>query len=271
MLGTMSTLGCTGGGAYKYSNDFHARFGIDIIKYDEMQCLVTGLNFLVENIPDEIFVYKSVGGSVSDPRPFQETVVRNHYSLDEDEMPLFPYLLVNVGSGVSFLHVQDAETHHRIAGSALGGSTFFGLVKSMTNVEDFDEALRLAREGDADRVNMTVGDIYGGDYKSIGLPSSMTASFFGKFVHKEKEDVNGHASMEDVKDADICNALLFMITNNLGQLTFLNAQRYGIQRIFFAGNFLRNNEVAMHALHRYLPKPSVLIKPEPFSFGRLVK
>ena len=40
-----------------------------------------------------------------------------------------------------------------------------------------------------------------------------------------------------------------MISNNLGQLAYLNAVRYKCKHIYFAGNFLRtNNTVAMRTL-----------------------
>lgn len=38
----------------------------------------------------------------------------------------------------------------------------------------------MADRGDSRRVNMLVSDIYGGDYERVGLPGSVTASFFGK-------------------------------------------------------------------------------------------
>ena len=62
-------------------------------KEDEMSCLVTGCNFLLKNIPDEAFVFQRH----SNPEyKFQST----------DADTLFPYLLVNVGSGVSILKVN---------------------------------------------------------------------------------------------------------------------------------------------------------------------
>lgn len=39
-----------------------------------------------------------------------------------------------------------------------------------------------------------------------------------------------------------------MITNNIGQLANLNAQKHDIKNIFYAGNFLRGNDIAMKAL-----------------------
>ncbi len=36
-------------------------------------------------------------------------------------------------------------------------------------------------------------------------------------------------------------SLLFMITNNLTQIAFLNAEKHKISRVFFAGGFLQKN------------------------------
>jgi hypothetical protein len=48
---------------------------------------------------------------------------------------------------------------------------------------------------------------------------------------------------------DISRALLITISNNIGQLAYLNAVRYKCQQVFFAGNFLRHeNTVAMRTL-----------------------
>ncbi len=41
--------------------------------------------------------------------------------------------------------------------------------------------------------------------------------------------------------ADIIRALLFMITNNVTQIAYLNAERHGIKKVIFAGGFLQKN------------------------------
>jgi len=57
-----------------------------------MQCLIKGCNFLLRNIPDEAFIYQR--HSCPEYR-FQIT----------DAEAVFPYLLVNIGSGVSLIKV----------------------------------------------------------------------------------------------------------------------------------------------------------------------
>jgi type II pantothenate kinase len=45
-----------------------------------------------------------------------------------------------------------------------------------------------ARKGDSSKIDMSVGDIYGGDYKGLGLPMNMIASSFGRL--KDTEDTS---------------------------------------------------------------------------------
>ncbi len=64
-----------------------------IDKEDEMACLITGCDFLLKNIPDEAFVHQRHGN----PEYKFQTV---------DTDAVYPYILVNIGSGVSILKVQ---------------------------------------------------------------------------------------------------------------------------------------------------------------------
>ena len=61
-------------------------------KEDEMECLIKGCNFLLKNITDEAFMYQRKGNP--------------EYKFQSKEETLFPYLLVNIGSGVSILKVS---------------------------------------------------------------------------------------------------------------------------------------------------------------------
>ena len=67
-----------------------------IDKEDEMGCLIKGLNFLLKNIPDEVFEFQR---HVQPEYKFQAT----------DIDTVFPYLIVNIGSGVSVLKVTSPE------------------------------------------------------------------------------------------------------------------------------------------------------------------
>lgn len=93
---------------------------------------------------------------------------------------VYPYLLVNIGSGVSMIKVSGPKQFERVGGTHLGGGTFWGLMSLLTGARTFDDMLAMADRGDNSGVDMLVGDIYGMDYGKIGLKSTAIASTFGK-------------------------------------------------------------------------------------------
>ena len=70
-----------------------------------MECLISGLNFLVRQIQYEVFTYDE-----RRPEPIQ---------YENNSQDLFPYMLVNIGSGVSIIKVTSDETYERISGMLL--------------------------------------------------------------------------------------------------------------------------------------------------------
>eukprot|EP00879_Flechtneria_rotunda_P031135 GHRR01033987.1.p1 GENE.GHRR01033987.1~~GHRR01033987.1.p1 ORF type:complete len:118 (+),score=25.20 GHRR01033987.1:353-706(+) len=69
---------------------------------------------------------------------------------------LFPYLLVNIGSGVSIIRVDGPGEGQfsRVSGSSVGGGTFWGLCKLLTGVRDFDDMLELSTQGNNSNVSV---------------------------------------------------------------------------------------------------------------------
>lgn len=61
-------------------------------KEDEMSCLIKGCNFLLKNITDEAFEFHRHGNP--------------EYKFQSADPNIFPYLLVNIGSGVSIMKVS---------------------------------------------------------------------------------------------------------------------------------------------------------------------
>lgn len=51
----------------------------------------------------------------------------------------YPFILVNVGSGVSVLAVRGPTDYKRISGTSLGGGTFLGLCCLLTGCNTFEE------------------------------------------------------------------------------------------------------------------------------------
>jgi type II pantothenate kinase len=177
-----------------------------------------------------------------------------------DPPNIYPYLLVNIGSGVSMVKVSGPRQFERVGGTSLGGGTLWGLLSLLTGARTFDDMLRLAENGDNSTVDLLVGDIYGQAYNKIGLKSTHIASSFGK-VYKMKRaaerdaedgcngDLKHREEAEHVEGAselphpaagfrseDISRSLLYAVSNNIGQLAYLHAEKHGLPRIYFGGS-----------------------------------
>lgn len=155
---------------------------------------------------------------------------------------LYPYLVVNIGSGVSILRVDSTEKFERVGGTSLGGSTFLGLALVLTGCDSFEEVMKLAMQGDSTEIDMLVGDIYGGDYSEMGLAATTVASSFGKLVHP------GRRAKAVQSPEHLAKAALLMITNNIGSLAMLHARPASVRHIMFTGSFLHNNKLALRLL-----------------------
>ncbi|XP_024937354.1 pantothenate kinase 4 isoform X2 [Cephus cinctus] len=219
----------TGGGAFKYTPLLQEKLGLLIDKEDELSCLIKGCNFLLKNISCEAFEFERHGSP--------------EYKFQKATPNIFPYMLVNIGSGVSILKVDSEKQFERVGGTATGGGTFWGLGSLLTKAKGFDELLQLAERGDHRNIDMLVKDIYGGDYKLQGLPGELIASSFGKAM-----SCNNNPEPHQFSEADIARSLLFTISNDIGQIASLYASMHNMDKVYFGGYFLRNHPLSMHSI-----------------------
>ncbi|KAK8192734.1 hypothetical protein M8818_007906 [Zalaria obscura] len=299
----------TGGGAFKYYDRIRERLGVDVIREDEMECLIQGLDFFITEIPREVFTYN-------------EQDVDNPMRFIDSQQEVYPYLLVNIGSGVSMIKVSGPDKFQRIGGTSLGGGTLWGLLSLLTGARTFDEMLAMADAGDNSTVDLLVGDIYGTGmgYEKIGLSEKTIASSFGKVFKRKREaerdaeDGNcepdyhppsyttaATASTDNTDSAtnpgpspapapptgtaaatttppspaasppplsqplprpttpprrsgrmfapaDISRSLLYAVSNNIGQIAYLQSEKHDLRRIYFGGSFIRGHRQTINTL-----------------------
>ena len=240
----------TGGGAFKYYEEMKDVLGVEVLREDEMECLIMGLDFFITEIPREVFTYNE-----ANPMQFQEP-----------RADIYPYLLVNIGSGVSMIKVSGPERFERIGGTSLGGGTLWGLLSLLTGATTFDEMLAMAERGDNSSVDMLVGDIYGTDYNKIGLKTGTIASSFGKVFKMKRQGEtdaedgsglsNGEVESHDGSSRldrpfapeDISRSLLYAVSNNIGQIAYLQSEKHQLEHIYFGGSFIRGHRQTMNTL-----------------------
>ncbi|KAG7190577.1 hypothetical protein KM043_006667 [Ampulex compressa] len=228
MANLVTTVCATGGGAFKFENNFKEEVNMNLAKFDELASLIRGMLYIETTNPHECYYWSHP----TDDSRCQKVP----YDFSEP----YPFLLVNIGSGVSILAVYGPEDYKRISGTSLGGGTFLGLCCLLTGCNTFEEAIELATGGDNTKVDKLVKDIYGGDYGPFGLPGDLVASSFGQMNSKDRRNA--------VSKEDLARATLVTITNNIGSIARMCAVNEKIERVVFVGNFLRVNPISMKLL-----------------------
>ena len=108
---------------------------------------------------------------------------------------LYPYLLTNGQDGLSVYKVDSIDSYKRLGGNTLGATTLWSLLTLTCGYEDPDLAVSEATKRNNKLVDVSVGDIYGGNYSAIGLDSHLIASSFGKMNYTDIENVEKKVSV----------------------------------------------------------------------------
>lgn len=221
----------TGGGAYKFQAAIRDTMNLRWVMCDELDTLIYGIDYLASKCVNECYYFEA-----ADPRlKAQSELEKKQFKYDNP----YPYLLVNVGTGVSILRVDGQTKYKRVFGSSIGGGTFLGLCRLLTGTTSFDQALSLASNGNSEKVDTLVRDIYGGSYERFNLPGNVVASSFGNVGR------NPSASQSNIHPEDLAKSALVTILNNLTSIVCLCAETMSIFRILFVGSFLRENEQSL--------------------------
>lgn len=267
----------TGGGAFKFEGYVKERLNIGWNKEDELDMLIQGVEFANEiNADLECYYFDimipiepSIDPLSDKPRsasysptstlassfsssnsfcsennePHDNVIASDHLKYVKKHIQFansYPYILVNIGSGVSVLLVTSEKDYKRISGTSIGGGTFLGLCCLLTGCSTYEEAIELATRGDSTKVDKLVRDIYGGDYSRFNLPGNIVASSFGYMNIEEKRS---QATRED-----LARSTLQTILNNIGLIARDCANNYKCEKVLFVGSFLRLNNISMQML-----------------------
>lgn len=138
-----------------------------------------------------------------------------------------PCLVVSAGSGTAMVLAEGSHYKH-LGGSGLGGGTVMGLSRLLLNEDDSEQLNALAEQGDKQKVDLSIGDVFGGDLGQ--LPSDYTAVNFGKLLGEHST-----AARED-----IAAALLVLAAEVVAVLSTAQARAERVQRIVVVGNMTRS-------------------------------
>lgn len=96
---------------------FFQELNLDLFKFDELLSLISGIQYVIQSDPtNEVYFYEN---------PLDESAVKRPFQIDK-EMP-YPYMVVNIGSGVSVLSVRGPGEIKRITGTRYRARALFSL------------------------------------------------------------------------------------------------------------------------------------------------
>ena len=211
----------TGGGALKYAQVLKTELGVEVDKIEEMSSLVIGLGFVLK-LQTSAFRY--------DLKSRRIASVTN-------TTPVYPLLLVSIGSGVSIMRVDSPNVYKRVSGTALGGGTALGLGKLLLGCESFQDLIDLSMRGDSSRVDLTVGDLMG--VKSQTDTGSLAPDILAASL--------GKAGLQPRRE-DLAQSIIRMVSYNLGYIACLVARLQNIRTLYFSGKFVHRHEPTMQAI-----------------------
>lgn len=124
-------------------------------------------------------------------------------------------LIVSAGTGTAIVAAyEDGRVVKHVCGTGVGGGTIIGLSRRILGVTKFEVLENMAMMGDANRVDLTVGDIVGGP---VGIvPAEATASNLAKLTHES--DLN-----------DIAAGIFNMVSQTIGVLAAMAAKTCGLE------------------------------------------
>ena len=141
---------------------------------------------------------------------------------------LYPYLLSTGEEGISIYRVDSINSYKNIGNNIMGPTSLWSLLNLTGNYEDPKLALKEALNGNNELIDLSVGDIYGGDYGGASLSSDLIASSFSKISHSD--------NAKNVDRKDIGKALLIFYGVTYGHVSTLTSSDEKIQKIIIAGN-----------------------------------
>ena len=169
-------------------------------------------------------------------------------------------LIITIGTGTSINLKRKGSVKH-LGGSALGGGFFRGIIKLLYDINDFQEAIKLANKGNRFNIDLKVSDIYNAEDERVDtIFREFTASSFGK--------INDIFKVNTVRQGDVINSIINIIGESVGVIACQMANIHDITQLIFCGGFLKNNRILKRLLKvicQFNNKNAIFLKNSEFA------
>lgn len=197
-----------------------------LVKAGELNHLtVLGIDYTTKHIPDAFYRLGKV--SVQNLIKVGQLEIKPEKTFVDLKDNLYPYLVTMGQEGLSIFRVDSLNALRRLGGSTFGATTLWSLLTLTCGYEDPDAALRDAIRGNNSQIDLSVGDIYGGDYSNFGLDGSLIAASFGKLKY---------ADGKKIEKKDIARSLVTVFAASFSQTSALLGEGERIDNVIILGN-----------------------------------
>lgn len=193
---------------------------------ESIKFIIKGIDFLNNNREKSFFGLpkESVANLVSVGERLEQVTEKNYMEIKNK---LYPYLLSEGKGGISIYKVDSSNSYKKIGGNSFGPSTLWSLFTFSCGYQDIDQAFSEAEKGNTRLIDLSVGDIYGGNYENMALCSDLIGSTFGKF---KDNDLN------KIQKKDIAKSLSILYGVTYGHVTSMVSMKENIDRVIISGN-----------------------------------
>lgn len=205
-------------------------FLLELDKKDEMQSIINGI-YILFNVTKSIVKYNF----------FMESEIFANL-----KFPVCPFLLVNMGSGVSILKSDRFGECKRIIGTAIGGGTFMGIAQLILGEISYPELIKLAEKGGNDLDLQLESWKRGKEKNKNYYDANFLFSSLGsvtKILRKMKKRKSENEMIQFRQN--IAKSLIQIISFNIAQSAYMLAVAHNVHRIFFSGKYVNNCELIM--------------------------
>ena len=163
----------------------------------------------------------------------------NNINLEKNRLTLkdklYPYLLTSGDKDLSVYRVDSINSYKKIGYNTMGPITLWSLLNLTCDYEDPELALNEAKNGDNKLIDLSVGDIYGGDYGGASLCSDLIASSFSKIASGD--------NIKNVDKKDIGKALLIFYGVTYAQVSSMVSLDYKANKNIISGDTFESLEL----------------------------
>ena len=129
-------------------------------------------------------------------------------------------IIASMGTGTALVMADGTKITH-IGGTGIGGGTLLGLSRIMLNMNNFENIIEVAQDGDLSNIDLTIKDI--SKDISSSLPDYATASNFGKLSDLASK-------------SDVALGIINMIFQTIGVISVFATKIEGVKDVVLCGN-----------------------------------